>query len=323
MALSLGPTRGLGGSVVSVISVINYKGGVGKTTITANLAAELAWRGDNVLLIDLDPQASLTFSFMKVEFWWDNYADDMTIKEWYDAFIDGDEVLDLSDFIVTPSRVNEEINRGRVDLVCSHLNLIGVDSELAARAYGGTASGRQAAANYLKVHSLLIDGLTNAGVEDDYDYVLIDCPPNFGMVTKTGIVASDGILIPAIPDYLSTIGIPYLQRHINELVDYFNQRVREGRRSRGRSQIDPGIIGVVPTMIQVYGGGPIKLQQDYMGSIESRTGLPVFDTFIRRNNRMYGNSPQYGVPLVLKGADMYDDVRTELENLTTEFLERA
>jgi len=310
---------------VPVTSIINYKGGVGKTTITANLAAELAWRGDNVLLIDLDPQASLTFSFMSVDVWRDNYADATTIKNWYDAFIDDDQGLDLSDLIVTPSRVNQQINGGRVDLICSHLNLISLDAELAASSFGGAASERRAATNYLKVHSLLIDGLTNAGVEDDYDHVLIDCPPNFGMVTKTGLVASSGILIPAIPDYLSTIGIEYLQRHISDLVDEFNQRVGQVRRSRygGRSQIAPDFIGVVPTMIQIFGGRPIKTQQSYIDRIERNTGgLPVFDTFIRRNNTLYGDSPEYGVPVVLFGRDRYKDVRTELENLTTEFLKR-
>ncbi len=64
---------------MKTISVINYKGGVGKTTITANLAAELAWRGETVLLIDLDPQSSLTFSFFGVDDWARDYSDKRTI----------------------------------------------------------------------------------------------------------------------------------------------------------------------------------------------------------------------------------------------------
>ena len=66
---------------MKVVSVINYKGGVGKTTTTANLAAELAWRGKDVLIIDLDPQASLTFSFIKPEEWQDKYGRSPTAEE--------------------------------------------------------------------------------------------------------------------------------------------------------------------------------------------------------------------------------------------------
>src|SRR4051812_45217991 len=72
------------GSAMHVVSVINYKGGVGKTSVTANLAAELAWRGLNVLLLDLDPQASLTFSFIRPEHWTEHFADSQTIKSWFD-----------------------------------------------------------------------------------------------------------------------------------------------------------------------------------------------------------------------------------------------
>ena len=72
-----------------IVSVINYKGGVGKTSVTANLAAELAWRNYDVLLLDLDAQASLTFSFIRPEDWESNLADSGTIKSWFDSFASG------------------------------------------------------------------------------------------------------------------------------------------------------------------------------------------------------------------------------------------
>jgi chromosome partitioning protein len=80
---------------MEIVSVINYKRGVGKTTITANLAAEFAFRGLKVLALDLNPQASLTFSFVGVDEWRSKFEQGHTIKNWYDAFIDEDTDLSL------------------------------------------------------------------------------------------------------------------------------------------------------------------------------------------------------------------------------------
>ena len=279
------------------VSVINYKGGVGKTTITANLAAELAWRGHRVLLIDLDPQASLTFSFLTVDDWERNYAETRTIRNWYYAYIDEDQNLELSSLIVN-LRTITRITDGSVDIICSHLNLINIDLELATKLSG--ASPRQSRNNFLRLHSRLLDGLESADVQDKYDFVIIDCPPNFNIVTKTAIVASDRVLVPAIPDRLSTLGVEELQRHISELVKDFNEYAEQAI-SPDHSKIDPSIMGIIPTMVQIYAGGPISTQASFLTRIRE-AGLPVFDTYIRRNSSKYGNAPQYGVPVVLQSA---------------------
>ena len=74
---------------MEIVSVINYKGGVGKTTVTSNLAAELAWQGKSVLILDMDAQASLTFSFMTPDYWDNHIKESRTIKSWFDCISQG------------------------------------------------------------------------------------------------------------------------------------------------------------------------------------------------------------------------------------------
>jgi chromosome partitioning protein len=303
---------------VQIISVINYKGGVGKTTITANVAAELAFRGKSVLAIDLDPQASLTFSLLRVDDWQRLYEKSKTIKNWFDAFIDDDKDLALDSLIVKPKRVNGKVSgTGRVDLVCSHLALINVDLELATRLSG--ASSRQMRQNSLRVHSRLKQGLADLK-DQSYDVVLIDCPPNFNIVTKTAIVASDYLLVPAKPDYLSTLGIEQLQRHVTELVTDYNKHVEEAA-DDSWTLIGPEIMGVVFTMISVRSGEPISAQAQYIARVKA-LGVATLNTLIRENKTIYADAPEYGVPVVLErvSGETYVSVRTELEDLTTEIL---
>lgn len=304
---------------MQVISVINYKGGVGKTTVTANLGAELAFRGKRVLMVDLDPQASLTFSFLKVDEWLKQYEKTKTIKNWFDALIDEDRDKDLASLIVTPQRVASALGTrgGSIDLICSHLALINVDLELATRLSG--ASQRQMRQNFLRVHSRLRQGLRAVQENDDYDVVLIDCPPNFNIVTKTAIVASDWLLVPAKPDYLSTLGIDQLQRHVKELVGDYNRYVDEAGDDSGWDRIDPELMGVVFTMISVRNGEPIQAQAQYIAQIKNRS-VPTLNTRIRENKTIYADAPEDGVPVVLERvySGTYASVRAELESLATE-----
>ena len=297
---------------MQTISVINYKGGVGKTTLTANIAGELAYRGYDVLMVDLDPQASLTFSFLEPENWREKVAADKTIKNWFTTK-KKQQVNNFNKLIIAPDAVNDALDgRGTLDLISSHLELINVDLELATQLTG--ASPEQIADNYVKIYRHLKDGLDDIP-KRSYDYVLIDCPPNFNIVTKNAIVASDYVLIPAKPDYLSTMGIDYLQRSVNRLVKDYNIY---GKQSLDEDfcAIAPEIVGVVFTMVQFYGGVPISACRQYID--QTRELFPVFDTYMRENKTLYADAPRSGVPVVLANKRTRADIVREVESIVDE-----
>ena len=105
---------------MKVVSVINYKGGVGKTTLVSNLAAYAASQGKRVLMIDLDPQMSLTLSFMPVEAWERSYADIKTLKNFFNAIINSMTPPDLSELAIPVSSLLS-LSGSRLDLISSHL----------------------------------------------------------------------------------------------------------------------------------------------------------------------------------------------------------
>lgn len=300
-----------------IVSVINYKGGVGKTSLTANLAAELAFRGKKVLLIDMDAQASLTFSMISPDEWHNDYADSKTIKSWFDSFESG-KPLSLKSIVQNPPRINSRLGRagGKVDAIYSHLGLINVDLELATNLGGATLA--QAKKNFTTVHRRLANGLDEF-VDDDYDLVLIDCPPNFNIVTKTAIIASDFLLVPARPDYLSTLGIEYLIRSVKALVKDYNDFAELGQGEK-LEPIKPKLLGVVFTMIQERGGEPIAAQRAFMGQHQT-AGLTVFKNYIKRNDTLFADAPQYGVPVVLNryASGSHQSVVEGLEGVVSEF----
>jgi chromosome partitioning protein len=306
---------------MKIVSVINYKGGVGKTSLTANLGAELAWRGKNVLLLDLDPQASLTFSFITPDDWRKKFEEDNTIKAWFDSF-DSGKLLELSTLIYKPERIAKKLSgKGELDIIYSHLGLINVDLELATKL--GGANLAQAKKNFISVHKRLSEGLAEIAKLEKYDVVLIDCPPNFNIVTKTAIVASNYVLVPTRPDELSTLGIDYLLRSIEGLVKEYNEYA-ELQQGVNESAIKPKVVGVVFTMIQEYGGVAMSAQRAYIAKVKNESGLTIFDAYIKRNDTVFAGAPIYGVPVVLKDYSntSHQSVVDGLEEVATEFLKK-
>ncbi len=148
--------------------------------------------------------------------------------------------------------------------------------------------------------------------------MLIDCPPNFNVVTKTAIVASDHVLIPAKADYLSTLGIDYLQRSLAELVKDYNEYAELDSGDGPTQMINPQILGVVFTMIQYYANQPIRAHRQYINQAR-QLQLPVFGTYLRENKSYFADAARDSVPLVLGGPPPAGFIVDEIEGLVSEF----
>lgn len=295
--------------------MINFKGGVGKTTLTANIGADLAARGFRVLLVDLDPQASLTFSFFTQDEWYDTLSRRRTIKQWYDTSEQGRSATRLSDLVSIPPRVAHLIggSGGWLEIIASHLDLLSIDLLLASAL--DPKSGQVPPRRFVRAHRRLADGLTSCF--SDYDLVLIDCAPNFNLVTKNAVIASDFLLVPTRPDYLSTRGIDHLGRQVQDLVQVFNAHARAESGPNPSPIVKEPALAVVFTMVDYRSHEPTAAAATYM-SQTLQLGVPTFTTTVRDRKSAFAATPELGVPAVLSGS-VPIEVRRELRQLTDEF----
>jgi chromosome partitioning protein len=306
---------------MTVVSVINYKGGVGKTTITANLAAGLACCGWKVLLIDCDPQCSLTFSFIQGEEWENLANDEKTIKKFFDAILDESKTVPFKQLIIQPITVELKLSKlyekdeiwekGEIFIIPSHLGLINVDLELAGLLTG--TNRRRQRQSFFKVYKRIIEGLES--LDEMYDYVLIDCPPNLNIVTKSAISASNYILIPSKPDYISTLGIGYLKEAVEEFVREFNDWATSD--DPQEKEIDPQMLGIIFNVVKVRNHKPIAAQSTYITRTKREKNIPVFDTYIRDIASIVATAPQAKVPVIL--GERSNPIASELKSFVNEF----
>jgi chromosome partitioning protein len=223
------------------IVFVNQKGGVGKTTSAINLGAYLAQAGKKVLLIDFDPQSNLT----------SGVGGEKGAKGIYEV-ISGQATL------------REVIVRTKVEnlhLAPSTIDLSGATVELV---------------NKPSMNFYLKEAL--AGVREDYDYLLVDCPPSLGVLTLNGLAAADEVFIPLQCEYYALEGLSLILQTVSKVQKGLNPRLRIG--------------GIIFTMYDQR----TRLAQDVVQQVTGYFKDKVFKTIIPRNVRL-SEAPSHGVPI--------------------------
>lgn len=194
--------------MVKIVSVINLKGGVGKTTTTVALADALSAKfGKKVLVIDLDPQTNATLMLIGEQRWKALNDEGRTLATLFRDQIDGSDKFTLPPTL--QKGVSNVAAATTIDLLPSSIDLVEIQEDLSLTPV-----------TKLKNQSL-VDILRNATARlvKQYDYVLLDAPPSLGVITRNGLRMSDAYLIPAVPDYLSTYGIPQIIRSVRTFAE--------------------------------------------------------------------------------------------------------
>ena len=246
-----------------VISVANQKGGVGKTTTTINLSTLLAKKGKKVLLIDADPQGNAT------------------------SGVGAEKDIELStyDVLVGETEIEEILEDTMIEglKVCpSNINLAGAEVELVSM-----MSREQRLKEKLE------------SVKEEFDYILIDCPPSLGLITLNAFTASDSVLIPVQCEYYALEGLGQLINTINLVKKHLNKGIE--------------VEGALLTMYDAR----TNLSNQVVKEVKKYFNDKVYKTVIPRNVRL-SEAPSYGMPITeydprSKGARSY-------EKFTREFL---
>ncbi|MDE2822525.1 MAG: AAA family ATPase [Chloroflexota bacterium] len=203
--------------MATVVSFINYKGGVGKTTTAYHVSCSLAQHHrQRVLMIDIDPQTNLTFLCAEVEQWQHRKRTMGTIVNLYRRFTEGIP-LEVKRYTWKDAVTIGRYPISGLDMIPCDIDLLGED--LGETRFGGEFTSIQAlrenAQQYMRERLFLSKVIEE--VEDMYDWVVIDCPPNLYLMTQNALHASDYYVVTAIPDHLSTIGLSTLNRKIDEI----------------------------------------------------------------------------------------------------------
>ena len=281
--------------MATVISTINLKGGVAKTTTTVAMAEMLSAEfGKTVLVVDLDPQTNATVMLIGEDEWKERNDKGHTLAQLFKDALEEDSNarrFDLSATLVKGvSNVRDVYS---VDLLPSSLDLIAVQDRLASMPSGPYFA------------NVPTDILRRAirPIIDHYDYVLVDCPPNLGIITLNGLRISTGYIIPTIPDHLSTYGIPQIISRVKDFSDSIGEEIE--------------VMGIVITKYRGQSG----LHRNTVDSLQ-RSNDHVFETLIPERTSIAASAEFVPMP-TLRMKYGYQGEFESYKELTSEIMNKT
>ena len=257
--------RGLPSRNTRVIATINQKGGVGKSTTVINLAACLGEANKKVLIVDFDPQGNASSGF--------GIEKDELENDIYDVILNNVSIAD----------VIQETCEPKVFVAQATIQLAGAEIELV---------------NTMARESVLKEALET--VKDEFDFVIIDCPPSLGLLTINALIAADSLIIPIQCEYYALEGVTKLLESMNMV--------------KKRMNPDLEIFGVVMTMFD----SRTTLSKQVVDEVQAFFGKKMFKTIIPRNVKI-AEAPSHGMPVsmyarISKGASAYAKLAKEVIN---------
>lgn len=253
----------MGDNVGKILSIANQKGGVGKTTTSVNLGACLAYIGKRVLLVDIDPQGNAT-SGIGIE--------KAVVEQCvYDVLVDDVEAKD----VILPTVIEN------LYAIPATIQLAGAEIELVP-----TISRE------VRLKRALEE------VKDQFDYVIIDCPPSLGLLTLNALTASDSVIIPVQCEYYALEGLSQLLNTVRLVQKHLNKNLK--------------IEGVLLTMLDARTNLGIQVIEEVKKYFQDK----VYKTIIPRNVRL-SEAPSHGEPIITydaksRGAEVYLDLAKEV-----------
>lgn len=257
------------------VSVINFKGGVGKTTFAFEFAAGLArFHGARVLAVDMDHQSSLSLLCLRAAGW--------------DSIVKSGEAVDkifrsfVSDGIPMPGReivfktALQDYHYRNLHVAPATLSLDDIEIDLTA-----THKGNAIQSEWNK-RTLLCKWLEESGVDDDYDYIIFDCPPATKIVSQNAIAASHGYILPVVPEAVMERGAPHLAQMVKTGIDGKLNAFASFGEPRPMYVPETKMVGVVITRIQSAGGysGYTDDHTRHLASLQRRWKKDLLEPYI-------------------------------------------